>query len=208
VRCTNDAVRGHSAFPRVEREGEVVQDTFIGEQTLVANVRDRRASSSSRRARTAGSLAFCRIHPVPGIDKVHAVIGGFTLGLSGERIEQAVVDASRAMGLDYSCAQHCNGLEAVWRLTVTSPVGAGRDVDRHHVHVRGAGTRVPRCMGPGRRSTPEASCATRRARANCSGARLDFVERSSGRQALADLRLEQPTKFDLVINLKVARPSG
>src|SRR5262249_45436472 len=26
---------------RVEREGQIVQDTFIGEQTLVANVRDR-----------------------------------------------------------------------------------------------------------------------------------------------------------------------
>jgi 7,8-dihydropterin-6-yl-methyl-4-(beta-D-ribofuranosyl)aminobenzene 5'-phosphate synthase len=98
---------------RVERDGEVVQDTFIGEQTLVANVRDRGlvvVTSCSHR----GIVGICRhATRVTGIDKVHAVIGGFHLsGLSGERIEQ-VVDAFRAMGLDYIVPQHCTGLEAV-----------------------------------------------------------------------------------------------
>src|ERR1700752_670284 len=86
---------------RVEEDGELVQDTFVGEQTLVANVRDRGlvvVTSCSHR----GIVGICR-HAirVTGIPKIHAVIGGFPLsGLTGERIEQ-VVDAFRAMGLDY-----------------------------------------------------------------------------------------------------------
>ena len=98
---------------RVERDGEIVQDTFIGEQTLVAHVRNRGlvvVTSCSHR----GIVGICRhATRVTGIDKVHAVIGGFHLsGLSGERHQQ-VVDAFRAMGLDYVVPQHCTGLEAV-----------------------------------------------------------------------------------------------
>jgi 7,8-dihydropterin-6-yl-methyl-4-(beta-D-ribofuranosyl)aminobenzene 5'-phosphate synthase len=98
---------------RVEREGQIVQDTFIGEQTLVANVRDRGlvvVTSCSHR----GIVGICR-HAirVTGIAKVHAVIGGFHLsGLAAQRIEQ-VADAFRAMELDYLVPQHCTGLEAV-----------------------------------------------------------------------------------------------
>jgi 7,8-dihydropterin-6-yl-methyl-4-(beta-D-ribofuranosyl)aminobenzene 5'-phosphate synthase len=101
---------------RVERDGQVVQDTFIGEQTLVAHVRDRGlvvVTSCSHR----GIVGICR-HAirVTGIPKIHAVIGGFHLsGLAGERIEQ-VVDAFRAMGLDYIVPQHCTGLEAMLAL--------------------------------------------------------------------------------------------
>jgi 7,8-dihydropterin-6-yl-methyl-4-(beta-D-ribofuranosyl)aminobenzene 5'-phosphate synthase len=107
---------------RVERDGEVVQDTFIGEQTLVAHVRDRGlvvVTSCSHR----GIVGICRhATRVTGIDKVHAVIGGFHLsGLSGERIEQ-VVDAFRGMGLDYLVPQHCTGLEAVLALYRHFPV--------------------------------------------------------------------------------------
>jgi 7,8-dihydropterin-6-yl-methyl-4-(beta-D-ribofuranosyl)aminobenzene 5'-phosphate synthase len=53
---------------------------------------------------------------VSGVSKIHAVIGGFHLsGLAGERIEQ-VVDAFRAMGLDYIVPQHCTGMEAMFAL--------------------------------------------------------------------------------------------
>jgi 7,8-dihydropterin-6-yl-methyl-4-(beta-D-ribofuranosyl)aminobenzene 5'-phosphate synthase len=101
---------------RVERDGKIVQDTFIGEQTLVAHVRDRGlvvVTSCSHR----GIVGICRrATRVTGIDKVHAVIGGFHLsGLAGERHQQ-VVDAFRAMGLDYIVPQHCTGLEAVLAL--------------------------------------------------------------------------------------------
>jgi len=106
---------------KVEREGQVVQDTFIGEQTLVAHVRDRGlvvVTSCSHR----GIVGICR-HAVKitGVPKVHAVMGGFHLsGLSGERTSQ-VVDAFRQLELDYLVPQHCTGLEAVIQMAVHLP---------------------------------------------------------------------------------------
>src|SRR3989454_11853008 len=61
---------------RVEEDGELIQDTFIGEQTLVANVRDRGlvvVTSCSHR----GIVGICRnAVRITGIPRVHAVIGG------------------------------------------------------------------------------------------------------------------------------------
>ena len=106
---------------KVERDGLVVQDTFIGEQTLIANVRGRGlvvVTSCSHR----GIVGICRhAVKVSGISKVHAVIGGFHLsGLAGERITQ-VVDAFRALGVDYLIPQHCTGLEAIIQMGVHLP---------------------------------------------------------------------------------------
>ncbi|HWN54781.1 MAG TPA: MBL fold metallo-hydrolase [Methylomirabilota bacterium] len=106
---------------KVERNGEVVQDTFIGEQTLIANVRNRGlvvVTSCSHR----GIVGICRhAAKITGVPKVHAVMGGFHLsGLAGERITQ-VVDAFRDLDLDYLIPQHCTGLEAVIQMAVHLP---------------------------------------------------------------------------------------
>lgn len=98
---------------RVERDGEVVQDTFIGEQTLIAHVRGRGlvvVTSCSHR----GIVGICRhAARVSGVPKIHAVVGGFHLsGLGEERITQ-VTDAFRALELDYIVPQHCTGFEAL-----------------------------------------------------------------------------------------------
>jgi 7,8-dihydropterin-6-yl-methyl-4-(beta-D-ribofuranosyl)aminobenzene 5'-phosphate synthase len=98
---------------RVERDGEAVQDTFIGEQTLIANVRGRGlvvVTSCSHR----GIVGICHwATRVAGVPKIHAVVGGFHLsGLGEERITQ-VVDAFRALGVDYVVPQHCTGIEAI-----------------------------------------------------------------------------------------------
>jgi 7,8-dihydropterin-6-yl-methyl-4-(beta-D-ribofuranosyl)aminobenzene 5'-phosphate synthase len=106
---------------KVERDGQVVQDSFIGEQTLIANVKDRGlvvVTSCSHR----GIVGICRhAAKVTGVPKVHAVIGGFHLsGLAGERITQ-VVDTFRTLGVDYLIPQHCTGLEAVIQMGVHLP---------------------------------------------------------------------------------------
>jgi 7,8-dihydropterin-6-yl-methyl-4-(beta-D-ribofuranosyl)aminobenzene 5'-phosphate synthase len=99
---------------RVEGEdGGLVQDTFIGEQTLIANVRDRGlvvVTCCSHR----GIVGICR-HAVrlTGVPRIHAVIGGFHLsGLDDERITR-VVDAFVDLGVEHVVPQHCTGLEAI-----------------------------------------------------------------------------------------------
>lgn len=98
---------------QVERDGVVQPDTFIGEQTLIANVRDQGlvvVTSCSHR----GIVGICRnAVRVTGVPKIHAVIGGFHLsGLSEERVTR-VVDAFAELGLDHIVPQHCTGIEAI-----------------------------------------------------------------------------------------------
>jgi 7,8-dihydropterin-6-yl-methyl-4-(beta-D-ribofuranosyl)aminobenzene 5'-phosphate synthase len=98
---------------RVERDGEVVPDTFIGEQTLIVNVRGRGlvvvASCSHR-----GIVGICRnAVRISGVPKIHAVVGGFHLsGLPEERITR-VVDALGELGVDHVVPQHCTGIETI-----------------------------------------------------------------------------------------------
>jgi 7,8-dihydropterin-6-yl-methyl-4-(beta-D-ribofuranosyl)aminobenzene 5'-phosphate synthase len=98
---------------KVERDGEVVPDTFIGEQTLIANVAGRGlvvVTSCSHR----GIVGICRnAVRITGVPKIHAVVGGFHLsGLSDDRVTW-VVDAFRDLGIDHVVPQHCTGIEAI-----------------------------------------------------------------------------------------------
>jgi 7,8-dihydropterin-6-yl-methyl-4-(beta-D-ribofuranosyl)aminobenzene 5'-phosphate synthase len=102
---------------RVEHDGQLVQDTFIGEQTMIAHVRDRGlvvVTSCSHR----GVVGICQwAARVAGVAKIHAVIGGFHLSGLGEERVNRVVEAFRALGVDYIVPQHCTGLEAVVALS-------------------------------------------------------------------------------------------
>lgn len=98
---------------RVERDGAIVPDSFLGEQTLIANVKGRGlviVTSCSHR----GIVGICRhAARITGVPKVHAVIGGFHLsGLKEERVTR-VVDAFRDLEVDWVVPQHCTGLEAM-----------------------------------------------------------------------------------------------
>jgi 7,8-dihydropterin-6-yl-methyl-4-(beta-D-ribofuranosyl)aminobenzene 5'-phosphate synthase len=106
---------------RVERDGTLVQDTFIGEQTLLVNVRGRGlvvVTSCSHR----GIVGICRhASRITGVDKIHAVVGGFHLsGLDDERITR-VVDEFRRLGIDWVVPQHCTGLEAIVAFATRMP---------------------------------------------------------------------------------------
>jgi 7,8-dihydropterin-6-yl-methyl-4-(beta-D-ribofuranosyl)aminobenzene 5'-phosphate synthase len=106
---------------RVERDGALAPDTFIGEQSLLANVRGRGlvvVTSCSHR----GIVGICRhAMRVTGVDRIHAVIGGFHLsGLEEERVTR-VVDAFRAFGVRWVVPQHCTGLEAIVAFATRMP---------------------------------------------------------------------------------------
>lgn len=98
---------------KVERGGAVVPDSFLGEQTLMVNLKGRGlviVTSCSHR----GIVGICRhAARITGVPKVHAVIGGFHLsGLKEERVTR-VVDAFRDLEVDWIVPQHCTGLEAM-----------------------------------------------------------------------------------------------
>jgi 7,8-dihydropterin-6-yl-methyl-4-(beta-D-ribofuranosyl)aminobenzene 5'-phosphate synthase len=98
---------------RVERDGAIVADSFLGEQTLIVHVKGRGlviVTSCSHR----GIVGICRhAARITGVPKVHAVVGGFHLsGLKEERVTR-VVEAFRDLEVDWVVPQHCTGLEAM-----------------------------------------------------------------------------------------------
>jgi len=106
---------------RVERAGVLEQDTFVGEQSLLVNVRERGLvviTSCSHR----GIVGILR-HAVrvTGVERIHAVVGGFHLsGLDDERITR-VVDTFRHFGVDWVVPQHCTGMEAIVAFATRMP---------------------------------------------------------------------------------------
>lgn len=110
----HDTVPGETipASLRVDRDGEIVQDTFIGEQTMIAHVRGKGlvvVTSCSHR----GIVGICRhAARVSGVPKIHAVMGGFHLSGLGEERITFVVDELRRLGVDWIVPQHCTGMEA------------------------------------------------------------------------------------------------
>jgi metal-dependent hydrolase (beta-lactamase superfamily II) len=132
----------HEAFEtipenlRVEREGQIVPDAFLGEQTMITNVRGRGlvvVTSCSHR----GIVGICRhAARITGVPKVHAVIGGFHLsGLREERVTR-VVDAFRDLEVDWIVPQHCTGLEAMASMMHRLPREMVPSQDQSRVMVR------------------------------------------------------------------------
>src|SRR5258706_13557868 len=86
---------------RGERDGAVLPDDFLGEQTLIVNLKGRGlvvVTSCSHR----GIVGICRnATRIAGVSKVHAVIGGFPLrGLKDERVTR-VEAAFRSLAADW-----------------------------------------------------------------------------------------------------------
>jgi 7,8-dihydropterin-6-yl-methyl-4-(beta-D-ribofuranosyl)aminobenzene 5'-phosphate synthase len=69
-----------------------------------------------------GIVGICRhAARVTGVEKIHAVIGGFHLsGLDDARVTR-VVEAFRSLGADWIVPQHCTGLEAIIALATRLP---------------------------------------------------------------------------------------
>src|SRR2546425_4169495 len=106
---------------RVEEEGELIQDTFIGEQTLVANVRDRGlvvVTSCSHR----GIVGICRnAVRITGVPRVHAVIGGVPPSGPAEARPSPLGDALPARGGAHRVPPHRTGFAASFAVPQRPP---------------------------------------------------------------------------------------
>ncbi len=111
-----DQVTDYERIPPVfltRREGQLVQDDFIGEQAVVMNVRDKGLVVISGCAHRGIVNTVRQAQKVTGIKKVHAVIGGFHLtGASPETIHRTVADI-KGFCPDYIAPFHCTGFEAI-----------------------------------------------------------------------------------------------
>ncbi len=95
------------------REGQRVQDDFIGEQAVVMNVRDKGLVVISGCAHRGIVNTVRQAQKITGINKIHAIIGGFHLtGASPETIQRTIAEI-KAFYPDYIAPFHCTGFEAI-----------------------------------------------------------------------------------------------
>ena len=98
----------------VAKKGDqFVQEDFIGEQEIVLNAKGKGLVVLSGCAHRGIVNAVKHAQKMTGIEKVHAVIGGFHLtGAKPELIQKTVADI-KAIRPDYIVPMHCTGFEAI-----------------------------------------------------------------------------------------------
>jgi 7,8-dihydropterin-6-yl-methyl-4-(beta-D-ribofuranosyl)aminobenzene 5'-phosphate synthase len=96
-----------------KRGDEYVQEDFIGEQAIVFKAKGKGLVVLSACAHRGIVNTVKQAQKITGIEKVHAIIGGFHLtGAKPELIQKTIADI-KAVRPDYIVPIHCTGYEAV-----------------------------------------------------------------------------------------------
>jgi 7,8-dihydropterin-6-yl-methyl-4-(beta-D-ribofuranosyl)aminobenzene 5'-phosphate synthase len=97
----------------IKRGDKMELDLFMGEQALVFNVKGKGLVVVSSCAHAGIVNTVKHAQKMTGIDKVHAIIGGFHLsGAKPEVIQRTIADI-KAVTPEYIVPMHCTGFEAV-----------------------------------------------------------------------------------------------
>jgi 7,8-dihydropterin-6-yl-methyl-4-(beta-D-ribofuranosyl)aminobenzene 5'-phosphate synthase len=96
----------------VKKGDNLIEETFIGEQSVVLNVKGKGLVVLTGCAHVGVVNTVKHAQKISGITKVHAIMGGFHLtGAKEELIRNTVHDLKR-MAPDYVVPMHCTGFEA------------------------------------------------------------------------------------------------
>lgn len=96
----------------VKREGELEQDDFRGEQALFFKVKGRGLVILSGCAHAGIVNTVKQARKLTGMDKVHAVMGGFHLINTKPEVIDSTVGEIKKMSPDHVIPTHCTGFEA------------------------------------------------------------------------------------------------
>lgn len=112
----------HFGTTKVEaKPGELVADNFQGEHATVYHVKDRGlvVITSCGHAGVINSVRQAR--KASGIDRVHAIVGGFHLAPAPDEIVAKTVAAFKEINPDYIVPMHCTGLNTIIAVHATMP---------------------------------------------------------------------------------------
>lgn len=97
----------------IKRGDKMELDLFMGEQSLIFNVKGKGLVVVSSCAHAGIVNTVKHAQKITGMDKVHAVIGGFHLtGARPEVIQRTIADI-KTINPEYIVPMHCTGFEAV-----------------------------------------------------------------------------------------------
>jgi len=97
----------------IKRGDKFEQDNFIGEQGLVFNAKGKGLIVLSGCAHAGIVNTVKHAQKMTGIQKVHAVMGGFHLTGARQEIIQRTIADIKTIGPDYIVPTHCTGYEAI-----------------------------------------------------------------------------------------------
>src|SRR5262245_49135804 len=113
---------GHFAATKVEtRPGELVPDMFLGEHATGYHVKNRGLVVITSCGHAGVINSVRHVQKVTGIDKVHAIVGGFHLAPAPDETVTKTIVAFKAINPDYIIPMHCTGLNTIIAIHQTMP---------------------------------------------------------------------------------------
>ena len=106
---------------KVQRGDKIEQDNFPGEQGLFFNIKGKGLVVLSGCAHLGIVNTVKQAQKVAGIDKVHAVMGGYHLINAKPEVIQNTVADLKAMKPDYLVPTHCTGFETIVAISREMP---------------------------------------------------------------------------------------
>jgi 7,8-dihydropterin-6-yl-methyl-4-(beta-D-ribofuranosyl)aminobenzene 5'-phosphate synthase len=108
--------------PQVEaKPGELVTDIFWGEHATAYHVKNRGLVIISSCGHAGIINSIRQIQKATGIDKVHAVVGGWHLAPSPDEIVAKTVEAFKQIAPDYLIPMHCTGFNTMMAIQREMP---------------------------------------------------------------------------------------
>jgi 7,8-dihydropterin-6-yl-methyl-4-(beta-D-ribofuranosyl)aminobenzene 5'-phosphate synthase len=101
--------------------GELVQDIFWGEQATAYQVADRGLVVLSSCGHAGIINSIRQLQAVSGVDKIHAVVGGWHLAPAPDAVVAQTVAAFREINPDYLIPMHCTGSNTIAALQREMP---------------------------------------------------------------------------------------
>ena len=104
----------HFGATKVEaKPGELIADTFQGEHATGYHVKDRGLVVITSCGHAGVINSVRQVQKATGIEKVHAIVGGFHLAPAPDEIVAKTVEAFKAINPDYIIPSHCTGLNTI-----------------------------------------------------------------------------------------------
>jgi 7,8-dihydropterin-6-yl-methyl-4-(beta-D-ribofuranosyl)aminobenzene 5'-phosphate synthase len=103
------------------KPGELVKDIFWGEHATAYNVKDRGLVVISSCGHAGIINSVRQIQKSTGIEKVHAVVGGWHLAPYPDELIAKTVEAMKEINPDYLIPMHCTGLRTIMAIQREMP---------------------------------------------------------------------------------------
>jgi len=112
----------HFGLTKVEaKPGDLVADNFLGEHATVYHVKDRGLVVITSCGHAGVINSVRQAQKASGIQKVHAIVGGFHLAPAPDEIVAKTVAAFKEIGPDYIIPMHCTGVNTIMAVHMAMP---------------------------------------------------------------------------------------